>query len=178
VLKLLDLSMAYRLLHDDLRKIYLHLKAPSFDLHRPTRSSFPPLAPLPPLSPSLFVSLSAFLSCSHSRSAPLLIRSFNQVADHNHPNAETKPNASHHFRSSAIGPRDLSWCAIADLRNVGWLACWTGGGRRPPPAAAGGGRGGGRGRSGHRRHRRDKCRISCASGIMSSMRCGRLLGVH
>jgi hypothetical protein len=28
--------MVDRLLHDDLRKIYLHLKAPRFDLHRPT----------------------------------------------------------------------------------------------------------------------------------------------
>jgi hypothetical protein len=32
----LDLSMVDRRLHDDLRKIYLHLKAPRFDLHRPT----------------------------------------------------------------------------------------------------------------------------------------------
>jgi hypothetical protein len=31
----LDLSMVDRRLHDDLRKIYLHLKAPRFDLHRP-----------------------------------------------------------------------------------------------------------------------------------------------
>jgi hypothetical protein len=30
----LDLSMVDRRLHDDLRKIYLHLKAPRFDLHR------------------------------------------------------------------------------------------------------------------------------------------------
>ena len=33
---LLDLSMVDRQLHDDLQKIYLHLKAPRFDLHRPT----------------------------------------------------------------------------------------------------------------------------------------------
>ena len=31
----LDLSMADRRLHDDLRKIYSHLKAQRFDLHRP-----------------------------------------------------------------------------------------------------------------------------------------------
>jgi hypothetical protein len=31
----LDLSVVDRRLHDDLRKIYLHLKAPRFDLHRP-----------------------------------------------------------------------------------------------------------------------------------------------
>jgi hypothetical protein len=30
----LDLSIVDRRLHDDLRKIYLHLKAPRFDLHR------------------------------------------------------------------------------------------------------------------------------------------------
>jgi hypothetical protein len=30
----LDLSMVDRLLHDDPRKIYSHLKAPRFDLHR------------------------------------------------------------------------------------------------------------------------------------------------
>jgi hypothetical protein len=35
----LDLSMVDRRLHDDLRKIYLHLKAPRFDLHRPPRPS-------------------------------------------------------------------------------------------------------------------------------------------
>ena len=31
--------MVDRRLHDDLRKIYLHLKAPRFDLHRPLASS-------------------------------------------------------------------------------------------------------------------------------------------
>jgi hypothetical protein len=30
----LDLSMVDRRSHDDLRKVYLHLKAPRFDLHR------------------------------------------------------------------------------------------------------------------------------------------------
>jgi hypothetical protein len=35
----LDLSMVDRRLHDDLRKIYLHLKAPRFDLHRQQRCS-------------------------------------------------------------------------------------------------------------------------------------------
>jgi hypothetical protein len=34
---LLDVSMVYRRLHDGLRKIYLHLKAPRFDLRRPHR---------------------------------------------------------------------------------------------------------------------------------------------
>jgi hypothetical protein len=34
-LSFLDLSMVDRRLHDDLRKIYLRLKAPRFDLHRP-----------------------------------------------------------------------------------------------------------------------------------------------
>jgi hypothetical protein len=31
--------MADRRLHHDLRKIYLHLKAPRFDLHRPARAA-------------------------------------------------------------------------------------------------------------------------------------------
>jgi hypothetical protein len=35
----LDLSMVDRRLHDDLRKIYLHLKAPRFDLHRTPRDT-------------------------------------------------------------------------------------------------------------------------------------------
>jgi hypothetical protein len=34
----LDLSMVDRRLHDDLRKIHLHLKAPRFDLHRTPRT--------------------------------------------------------------------------------------------------------------------------------------------
>ncbi len=33
----LDLSTVDRRLHDDLRKIFLHLEAPRFDLYRPTR---------------------------------------------------------------------------------------------------------------------------------------------
>jgi hypothetical protein len=33
----LDLSMVDRRLHNDLRKLYLYLKAPRFDLHRPVR---------------------------------------------------------------------------------------------------------------------------------------------
>jgi hypothetical protein len=44
----LDLSMVDRRSHDDLRKIYLHLKAPRFDLHRPALAwppaSFPSAA--------------------------------------------------------------------------------------------------------------------------------------
>jgi hypothetical protein len=35
----LDLGMVDRRLHDDLRKIYLRLKAPRFDLHRPDGAS-------------------------------------------------------------------------------------------------------------------------------------------
>jgi hypothetical protein len=94
----LDLSMVDRRLHDDLRKIYLHLKAPRFDLHRT-----PVTAPRPRV---------------HGRAAE-------RAADAAERHGDGAGARGLLYARMRPGPRGLAWAAAADSDARCRRACRT-----------------------------------------------------